>query len=109
MVTDEQLIQRIRTELRAGLGTLNPPVDLLQRLDDRAAAEQIRPASLPRVRMNALVVAISTACTIAVVAIALVSLGDRRAAQRPPALTQPHGVIGIPQPAAGRPQRCRSC
>jgi hypothetical protein len=39
MQTDEQLIDRIRTELRAELSGLEPPADLLERLGDAKPAD----------------------------------------------------------------------
>lgn len=88
MVTDEQLIQRLRTGMQSAASDVTPPFGLL---------EGVSPASRRSVRLpslGAFITVLASASTIAVVVSAIILLGHRRPAvpqpvapARPPAAT----------------------
>ena len=108
MTCDEQLIQRIRTELRADVANLDPPADLMARLNGPARERQ--PAHLTRTRIGGLATLVLSAgvVVLVVVAIGAVSRNPQSPSSRPAAppslrpLASQFAILRRPQTAADR-------
>ena len=110
-MTDEQLIDRIRSSLSAYVADLEPPPDLIQRLHDELAQSNRRSIRSPRLRLPSLggvFAALATCAALALAALILVSLGHRHPRSRgtvgsgPSQLIAKLAVLRRPQTAADR-------
>lgn len=95
MMTDEQLIERIRTSLNADVEDLQPPPDLLNRLQSAPTFGFERHPGLPSRLVGALALVVSAAVVVLVVALAVP--GHRGAPS-----------TGMPTVPAGSPDSARS-
>jgi hypothetical protein len=96
MMTDEQLIERIRTALEEEAAGLHPPTNLLERLRS-APAPHRQPAFRPPPGAAGTVALLASVFVVAAVVVALVSLGQGR--------SSPPGVSSVP---AGTPAGARA-
>lgn len=97
MLSDEQLVDRVRRELHRGLEVLDPPHDLLDRLEQSPPAGRAPAFRRGRRVMRAIPIALAAIVAVVVGAIALTEL--HRGAAGP-------GSSGglVTQPAAGAPE-----
>lgn len=89
-MTNEQLIERIRTGLNDEVARVHPPADLLEQLRCAPAARPRSVVRLPAGAGGAVALLASIAVVVAIVAVAFVSLGHGR--------SSPTGASSVPAP-----------
>jgi hypothetical protein len=114
VLTDEQLVERIKSSLKAEVANVRPPADLLARIRLEYAADEHEPGPplrwLPRPSLSGVISALAAGLAVAVAVLAIVLIGHYQATSRPsatvPAQARPLvsllAVLRRPQTAADR-------